>query len=170
MRHRVSGRRLGRDSKHRKALRRNLMSELFRHERIKTTEAKAKAIRSQAEKIITLARNRGDAERLIELAEDGDETTLSRLLTAAQTRRLLALVNDGDTDGLEREARSISVHAQRTIRKEIHDREVLHKLIHDIAPRYIGRPGGYTRLVRIGPRKGDAAEMVYLMLVEGVED
>ena len=146
------------------------MSELFRHERIKTTEAKAKAIRSQAEKIITLARNRGDAERLIELAEDGDEATLSRLLTAAQTRRLLALVEDNDTEGLEREARSISVHAQRIIRKDIHDREILHKLVHDIAPRFIGRPGGYTRLVRIGQRKGAAAEMVYLMLVEGAED
>lgn len=167
MRHRVAGRTLGRDTKHRKSLRRNLISELFRHGKIKTTEAKAKAVRSQAEKLITLARNRGDAERLLDLIEDGDEATLRRVLTHAQAERLLRLHEADDVDGLEREARSIAVHAQRLVARDIHDREVLYRLFHEIAPRYINRPGGYTRLVRIGPRKGDAAEMVYLMLVEG---
>ena len=76
MRHKVAGRRLGRDTKHRKHLRRNLISQLFTYEKIKTTQAKAKSIRAQAEKMITLARNRGDAERLIELAEDGKEEEL----------------------------------------------------------------------------------------------
>ena len=167
MRHRVAGRTLGRDTKHRKSLRRNLISELFRHGKIKTTEAKAKAVRSQAEKLITLARNRGDAERLLDLIEDGDEATLRGVLTHAQAERLLRLHEADDVDGLEREARSIAVHAQRLVARDIHDREVLYRLFHEIAPRYINRPGGYTRLVRIGPRKGDAAEMVYLMLVEG---
>lgn len=169
MRHRVAGRTLGRDTKHRKSLRRNLISELFRHGKIKTTEAKAKAIRGEAEKLITLARNRGDAERLLDLVEDGDEETLNRVLTTAQARRLLRLHEADDVDGLEREARSIAVHAQRLVAREIHDRDVLFELFHDIAPRYWNRPGGYTRTVRIGPRKGDAANMVYLMLVEGEE-
>ncbi len=169
MRHRVAGRRLGRDTNHRKQLRRNLISELFRHGKIRTTEAKAKAIRSQAEKMITLARNRGDAERLMELAEDRDEATLRRLLTDAQANRLLRLVEAGDDEGLEREARAIAVHAQRLVGRDIHDRDVLFTLFHDIAPRYVNRPGGYTRIVRLGPRKGDAAEMVYLMLVEAEE-
>lgn len=169
MRHRVAGRRLGRDTNHRKQLRRNLISELFRHGKIRTTKAKAKAIRSQAEKMITLARNRGDAERLMELAEDRDETTLRRLLTDAQANRLLRLVEAGDDEGLEREARAIAVHAQRLVGRDIHDRDVLFTLFHDIAPRYVNRPGGYTRIVRLGPRKGDAAEMVYLMLVEAEE-
>ena len=50
--------------------------------------------------------------------------------------------------------------------RDIHDREILYKLFHDLAPRFIDRPGGYTRMVKLGPRKGDAAEMVYLMLIE----
>ena len=166
MRHKVAGKRLGRDSKHRKALRRNLITELFRHERIKTTEAKAKAIRSQAEKMITLARNRGDAERLIELAEDGKDVELRQAVTDAQASRLLRAVEGNDVDELEREAHAITAHAQRLIARDIRDRDIVYKLFHDLAPRYIGRPGGYTRTVKLGPRKGDAAEMVYLMLLE----
>ncbi len=169
MRHRIAGRHLGRNHNQRKALRRTLIRQLFEYGRIKTTEAKAKAIRGQAEKMITLARNRGDYERLIELAEDRDEAMLKRLVTAAQARRLLRLAEAGDVDGLEREARAISAHAQRLVARDIPDREAVHRLFHDIAPRYINRPGGYTRIVRIGQRVGDAAEMVYLMLVEGEE-
>ncbi len=166
MRHRVAGRRLGRDTKHRKMLRRTLITQLFRHEKIKTTEAKAKAIRAQAEKMITLARNRGDAERLIELAEDQKESELRSLLTPAQAGRLLRTVENNEPEQLEQEARAIAVHARRLIERDIRDREVLYKLFHDIAPRYIGRPGGYTRIVKLGPRKGDAAKMVSLMLLE----
>jgi large subunit ribosomal protein L17 len=143
------------------------MTQLFRHEKIRTTEAKAKAIRSRAEKLITLARNRGDATRLIELAEDGKEEDLLRLLTDAQARRLLRHVGDNDDEALQREARAIAVHAQRLVAREITDREIVGKLFGDIAPRYVNRPGGYTRIVRLGPRKGDAAEMVMLALVEG---
>jgi large subunit ribosomal protein L17 len=166
MRHRVAGKRLGRDTKHRKMMRRTMITQLFRYERIKTTEAKAKAIRAQAEKMITLARNRGDADRLIDLAENGDEETLNRLLTDAQTRRLLREAEAGETDALEREARAIAVHARRLVARDIHDREVVNKLFHDIAPRYLERPGGYTRMVKLGLRKGDAARMVQLMLIE----
>lgn len=166
MRHKVAGRRLGRDTDHRKMMRRTLISQLFLHERIKTTRAKAKAIQGQAEKMITLARNRGDAERLIELAEDRDEEKLYHLLTDAQVRRLLRLVEEDDGEGLEREANAIAVHARRLVARDITNREVLHKLFHDIAPRYIGRPGGYTRIVPLGKRLGDAAEMVMLMLLE----
>lgn len=167
MRHKVAGRRLGRDTKQRKMLRRNLISQLFQHEKIKTTEAKAKAIRAQAEKMITLARNRGDATRLIELAEDGKDEELRALLTPAQARRLLTLASDGDAADLDREARAIVVHAQRLTARQVTDRDVLQKLYQDIAPRYVSRPGGYTRIVRLGQRKGDAAQMVMLSLVEG---
>jgi large subunit ribosomal protein L17 len=166
MRHRVAGRRLGRDTNHRKMLRRNLITELFRHDQIKTTEAKAKAIRSQAEKLITLARNRGDPEYLIELAEDGEEETLRRRLTEAQANRLLRAAEAEDWEALEREAMAIAVHAQRLVARDITDREVLYRLFHDIAPRYLERPGGYTRIVKMGLRKGDAARMAVIMLVE----
>ncbi len=166
MRHRVAGRRLGRDTNHRKMLRRNLITELFRHDQIKTTEAKAKAIRSQAEKLITLARNRGDPEYLIELAEDGEEETLRRRLTDAQANRLLRAAEAEDGEALEREAMAITVHARRLVARDITDREVLYRLFHDIAPRYLGRPGGYTRILKTEPRKGDAARMAVIMLVE----
>ena len=165
MRHKVSGRGLSRSTNQRKMLRRNLISDLFRHEKIKTTEAKAKAVRGKAEKLITLARNRGDAERLIELAEDSNEEKLKQILTDAQAERLLRLHADKDADGLEQEARAIAVHAQRTVARTITDRGIVERLFNDIAPRYLERPGGYTRIVRLGFRKGDAAELVMLQLV-----
>jgi len=114
--HAKAGRKLGRKSAHRRALFRNLMTDLFRHERIKTTEAKAKAVRGEAERIITLAR-----------------------------------VGD--------------LHARRQVMREIHDKAVVDKLIHVIGPDMAGRPGGYTRIVKLGPRAGDAAPMVFLELV-----
>jgi large subunit ribosomal protein L17 len=123
MRHRVAGRRLGRSSGHRRALRRNLITELFRHERIKTTEAKAKAIRSDAEKLITLAK-RG-------LRDD-----------------------------------SYILHARRRAGSALNDPAIAKKLFDELAPRYEEREGGYTRLYKLGRRKGDGAPLVFLELVE----
>jgi large subunit ribosomal protein L17 len=125
MRHRVAGRRLNRSSGHRKALRRNLITELFRHERIRTTRAKASAVRGAAEKLITSAK-RGNAA--------GDEAKV--------------------------------VHARRLATTRLNDPEMVKKLFDEIAPRYTDRPGGYTRIIKLGPRAGDAAEMVLLELVE----
>lgn len=179
MRHNKKKRHLGRDHDHRKSLRKNLIRELFEHERIRTTSAKAKFVRGEAEKLITLAKNRGDLDRIIELAEDGDEETLGRILTTAQADRLMRWAKsdarfyedkDGnERDHLEEEARGIVVHAQRLARKKITDRDTLDKLFYDIGPRYFERSGGYTRIIKLGPRKGDAAEMVFLELVEGEE-
>ncbi len=117
MRHRVAGRHLKRSTGHRRALFRNLITELFRHERIKTTEAKAKAIRGQAEKLITLAK-RGN------------------------------------------------LHARRQISAQLNDEDVARKLFDTLAERFEDRPGGYTRLYKLGPRQGDGASMVILELVE----
>ena len=116
MRHRKKGRELSRTATHRKALLRNLVTSLFRHERVETTTAKAKELRPYAERLITLAR-RGD------------------------------------------------VHSRRLAGRKIQDREVLGKLFEDIAPRYEERPAGYTRILKVGHRKGDAAEMSLIELV-----
>ena len=117
MRHAKAGRKLGRDSAHRKALYANLACSLIEHGRIRTTEAKAKAVKPYAEKMITLGR-RGD------------------------------------------------LHARRQALSELRSQEVVHKLFADVAPRMADRPGGYSRIVKLGQRQGDAAEMVYLELVD----
>ncbi|HVD43580.1 MAG TPA: 50S ribosomal protein L17 [Gaiellaceae bacterium] len=117
MRHRRAGKKLGRDSAHRKALYSNLAGALIEHGRIKTTVAKAKAVKPFAEQMITLGK-RGD------------------------------------------------LHARRLALAELRSQDVVHQLFADVAPRFANRPGGYTRIVKLGPRLGDAAEMVYLELVD----
>jgi len=117
MRHRKKGRNLSRTSAHKRATLRNMATNLFRHERIRTTKAKAKELRPYA-------------ERLISLAKKGD------------------------------------LHARRQAARKIQDREVLGKLFDDLGPRFADRPGGYTRILKLGPRKGDAAEMALIELVE----
>ena len=124
MRHQVVGKRLSRSKGHRIALRKNLMKDLFRHERIKTTKAKAAAVRGGAEKLITLAKKGNEA------------------------------------------GEAKAVHARRLAAARLNDNEIVMKLFDDIAPRYVDRPGGFTRVIKLGPRLGDAAEMVILELVE----
>ena len=117
MRHQRTGKKLGRDSAHRRSLYANLTSELIEHERIKTTVTKAKAVKPIAEQMITLGR-RGD------------------------------------------------IHARRQAVAFLRSKDIVHKLFTELGPRFADRPGGYARIVRLGPRPGDAAEMVYLELVD----
>jgi large subunit ribosomal protein L17 len=124
MRHKKSGHRLSRSKDQRAALRRVMIKQLFTHERIRTTRAKADAIRGPAERLITLAKRGNDA---------------------------------GDSQ---------MVHARRLAAARINDPEVVKKLFDDIAPRYADRPGGYTRILKLGPRYGDSADMVLIELVE----
>ena len=117
MRHHRAGKKLGRSASQRRALYANLAASLIEHGRIKTTEAKAKAVKPFAEQMITLGK-RGD------------------------------------------------LHARRLALAELRSQDVVHQLFADVAPRFAERPGGYTRIVKLGPRNGDAAEMVYLELVD----
>jgi large subunit ribosomal protein L17 len=131
MKHRVYGRRLGRTEGQRRALRRALITQFITRERIRTTEAKAKFIRAEAEKLITLAK-----------------------------RGLRAAEAEGDA------AKARLVHARRLALSRLNDADAAKKLFETIAPRYEKRPGGYTRLLRLGARQGDAAAMVLLEMVE----
>lgn len=131
MNHQMAGRKLGRTLTQRNGLRRTMLKQLVEHERIKTTEAKAKFIR-------------GELERLI--------TTAKRGLKAGA----------GDTPA----AKARVVHARRLAQSKLNDAKLVKKLFETIAPRYEKRPGGYTRVLKLGPRLGDAAEMVVLELVE----
>ena len=117
MKHRVVGRRLDRTTEHRTAMFRNLVTSLFRHERIVTTTPKAKEIKRFADRFITLAK-KGTA------------------------------------------------HARRLAHRDVRDVEVLNKLFDTLGPRFKERPGGYTRVIRVGRRAGDAAEMAMIELVE----
>ncbi len=117
MRHRKQKGKLSRDAAHRKALMMNLSREVIEHERIQTSEAKAKAVKPELERLITLAR-RGDAH---------------------SRRQAMARLGQ--------------------------DKFVVYKLFEELAPRYADRPGGYTRILKLGPRRSDSTEMVFLELV-----
>lgn len=117
MRHRVHGRKLGRTSAHRKAMTRNQLIALFTHERIITTIAKAKNLRPQAERMVTLARTG----------------------TLANRRRILSMIPD---------------------------KEIVKRLFDEIAPRFAERPGGYTRILRLGRRRGDNAELAIIEFID----
>jgi large subunit ribosomal protein L17 len=116
MRHRRKGRQLSRTASHRRAMLRNMATSLFQHERVVTTQARAKELRPYAEKLITWAR-RGD------------------------------------------------LHARRQVERVIRERKAAGRLFGDIGPRFAGRPGGYTRIVKLGHRSGDGAEMARIELL-----
>jgi large subunit ribosomal protein L17 len=165
MRHRKAGRHLGRDTGQRRALYRNLMTELFRHERIQTTEAKARAIRPQAERLVTKAR-KARTERVVELARQRDVQKLSAWFNAKRADQLIELAQQGDEEALEAMAGQMALHARRQVINVLHDKDVAYKLVEEIAPRFEDRPGGYTRMFKLGMRRGDAAKMALLELVE----
>lgn len=165
MRHGKAGRHLGRSSGHRRALYRNLITELFRHERIQTTEAKARAVRPLAERLVTKAR-KARAERVVELAKQRNTEKLAAWFNSRRADQLIALADEGDEDTLGRMAAEMALHARRQLLAELTDHDVAHKLVEEIAPRFEDRPGGYTRMFKLGERKGDAARMAILELVE----
>jgi large subunit ribosomal protein L17 len=156
---------------------RNLITDLFQHERIKTTEVKARAIRGQAEKLITLSR-RGQADAILELARANNETGLAALVQKKRAEKLLDLARateDPELSDEEQEAkeaelelavRAMSVHARRLAAARLSSPEVVRKLFDEIGPRYQDRPGGYTRILKLGYRKGDASPMAMIELVE----
>jgi len=165
MRHRVAGKKLNRSSDQRAALRRGLIGDLFRHEAITTTAARAAAIRGQAEKLITLARNRGRVDDLVELAKAGDRATLARRVTPTQADMLLRVAHS-DPDRLSQAAAGIAASARRQAARVLYNPAVVKRLFDEIAPRYSTRSGGYTRIFKLGMRKGDAAPIVKIELVE----
>jgi large subunit ribosomal protein L17 len=124
MRHHVSGYKLNRSKDNRIALRRTLIKQLFENNRIKTTKAKAKAIRGEAEKLITLAKNSAKGS---------------------------------DID---------KVNARRLAAASLNDADIVKRLFDDVAPRFENRNGGYTRMIKLGQRTGDSADMVILELTE----
>ena len=117
MKHRVAGRKLGRTTEHKLALMRNLSTELFRYEKIRTTLAKAKELRPFAERLVTISKRE-------------------------------------------------TLNARRLVARHIHDRGVVSKLFDTLSARYSERPGGYTRILKLGPRRGDNAEMAIIELVD----
>lgn len=113
----MPGRKLNKDSSHRKAMFKNMVTDFFRHEQIETTLPKAKELRSIAEKLITKAKNN-------------------------------------------------QLNSRKQVGKKVQDKVVLEKLFDEIAPRYYERPGGYTRIIKLYPQRGDGAEKAILELVE----
>jgi|SaaInl4_150m_RNA_FD_contig_31_250012_length_4017_multi_5_in_0_out_0_1 large subunit ribosomal protein L17 len=136
MRHRKSGRQLGRNSSHRKAMYRNMATSLLEHGQIRTTDAKAKELRKVVEKLITLSKR----------------ITPTAIAEASEAEAV--------------QLRAERVHAVRQARKTVKDRGVLQVLFGEYSERYQDRPGGYTRITKIGRRNGDNAPMSLIELVE----
>jgi len=143
MRHRKAGRRLSRSSAHRKAMFANMVTSLFEHEAIKTTDAKAKELRPMAERLITLAKKGATAEREAKSVVDD-----------AQRQQLVAK----------------GIHARRLAARTVRDRFVLGKLFDDLSERFADRPGGYTRITKLGNRQGDAAPVSLIELLPEEEE
>src|SRR5437870_868431 len=135
MRHRVAHRKLGRVTEHRIAMLRNQATSLLRYEHLTTTVPRAKELRPFVERLITIAK---------------------RGVAGSQGAEAPAKGNAGNGHLL---------NARRRVMQDLQDREVVTKLFDSIAPRFATRPGGYTRLLRIGFRKGDSAEVAQVELV-----
>ena len=165
-------RKLGRTSSQRKALLRNQVTNLLYHGKIVTTEARAKEVRKIAEGLIALAVKEKDNfetvdVKVVKAKLDSKGNKITELVKSKNGNEYLKVVKEETTEKRQKDMPS-RLNARRkmmTKLNKVKDTDVIGKLFNEVAPKYEGRVGGYTRIVKAGPRKGDAAEVAILQLV-----
>ena len=165
-------RKLSRTSNQRKALLRNQVTQLLYHGKIRTTEAKAKEIRKIAEGLIALGVKEKDNfetvdVKVVKAKLDSKGNKITELVKSKNGNEYLKVVKEEKTEQRQKDMPS-RLNARRkmmTKLNKVKDTDVIGKLFNEVAPKYEGRVGGYTRIVKAGPRKGDAAEVAILQLV-----
>ena len=165
-------RKLGRTSDQRKAMLRSLTTALLANGKIVTTEARAKEVKKQVESLIALAVKEKDNFETVEVKVvkaklDSKGNKVTELVKSKNGKEYLKVVKEETTEKRQKDMPS-RLNARRKMMTKINkvkDTDVIAKLFNEIAPKYEGRVGGYTRIIKAGPRKGDGAEVAILQLV-----
>lgn len=168
----ATNRKLGRTTDIRKSMLRTLTTDLLLHGKVETTEARAKEVKAIADSLIALAVKEKDnfetvEVKIVKAKLDSNGNKVTELVKSKNGKEYLKVVKEETTENRQKDMPS-RLNARRKMMTKINkvkDTDVIAKLFNEIAPKYEGRVGGYTRIIKAGQRRGDAAEVTILQLI-----